>query len=74
QTLLLAVFADPETAPTPRFDVQRPPFAASSVLEMFGSHRRFSTAAENSKWNDNTHEGEGVQRPDGYPRPIKVSA
>jgi hypothetical protein len=57
QTLLLAVFADPETAATPRFDVQRPPFAARSVLEMFGSNRRISTAAENSKWNDNTPGG-----------------
>ncbi len=57
QTLLLAVFAYPETASTPRFDVQRPPFAARSALEMFGSHRRVSTAAENSKWNDNTRGG-----------------
>ncbi len=57
QALLLAVFADPETASTPRFDVQRPPFAARSVLEMFGSHRRFSTAAESPKWNDNTRGG-----------------
>ncbi|MGY4303361.1 hypothetical protein ACVIJ6_000604 [Bradyrhizobium sp. USDA 4369] len=57
QALLLAVFADPETAPTPRFDVQRPPFAARFVLEMFGSHRRFSTAAENPKWNDNSRGG-----------------
>jgi hypothetical protein len=55
--LLLAVFADSETASTPRFDVQRPPFAARFVLEMFGSHRRFSTAAENPKWSDNTRGG-----------------
>jgi hypothetical protein len=54
QALLLAVFADPKTASTPRFDVPRPPFAARSVLEMSGSHRRFSTAAENPKRNDNT--------------------
>lgn len=53
QTLLLAVFAYPESASTPCFDVQRPPFAAGLVLEMFGSHRRFSTAAENPKWSDN---------------------
>ncbi len=57
QTLLLAVFADPETAPTPRFDVQRPPLAARFVLEMFGSHRKFSTVAERPKWNDNTRGG-----------------
>ena len=57
QALLLAVFADPKTASTPRFDVQRPSFAARSVLEMSGSHRRFSTAAENPKWNDDTRGG-----------------
>nr|WP_315701417.1 MULTISPECIES: hypothetical protein [unclassified Bradyrhizobium] len=83
ETLLLAVFADPETAATPRFDVQRPPFAARSVLEMFGSHRRFSTAAENPKWNDNTRGGRcaetgrlqgGVSEQDKSGSPVECQA
>jgi hypothetical protein len=52
QTLLLAVFADPEAASAPCLDVQRPPLASRFVLEVFRSHRRISTAAENPKWND----------------------
>lgn len=52
ETLLTTIFADPETAPAPRFDVQRPPLASRFVLEVFRSHRRISTAAENPKWND----------------------
>uniref|UniRef100_UPI001AEEC8F9 hypothetical protein n=1 Tax=Bradyrhizobium diversitatis TaxID=2755406 RepID=UPI001AEEC8F9 len=57
ETLLTTIFADPETASAPRFDVQRPPLASRFVLEVFRSHRRISTAAENPKWNDITRGG-----------------
>jgi hypothetical protein len=34
--------------------VNRPPFTPGFVLEMFWTHRRISSAAENPKWNENT--------------------
>ena len=49
-----AVTALRQTAALPRLDVQRPPFASGSVLKVFVTHRRFSSAAENPKWNENT--------------------
>ncbi|WP_158231307.1 hypothetical protein [Bradyrhizobium sp. C9] len=57
ETLLTTISADPKTASTPRFDVQQPPPASRLVLEVFRSHRRISTAAENPKWNDITRGG-----------------
>src|SRR5258708_9040755 len=36
-----------------RLDVNRPPLTPGLVLEMFRTHQRFSTAAENRKWNEN---------------------
>jgi hypothetical protein len=40
-------------AAPPGLDVNRPPLASGFVLEMFWTHRRFSNAAENPKWNEN---------------------
>jgi hypothetical protein len=51
---LTAVFGLRNAAALPRLDVNRPPLASGLVLEMFWTHRRFSTAAENPKWNENT--------------------
>ncbi|WP_246230276.1 conjugal transfer protein TrbF [Bradyrhizobium cytisi] len=52
EALLKAIFTDCEIASAPCLDVQRPPFTSRFVLEVFRSHRRISTAAENPKWND----------------------
>ena len=47
-----AVAALRQAAALPRLDVNRPPLAPGFVLEMFWTHRRISTAAENPIWND----------------------
>jgi hypothetical protein len=53
EMLLMTVFADPQPASAPCIDVHRPPFTSCLVLEVFRSHRRFSTAAESPRWNAN---------------------
>jgi hypothetical protein len=52
ESMLTAIFGWRNAAALPRLDVNRPPLASGFVLEMFWTHRRFSTAAENPKWND----------------------
>lgn len=54
KTMLATVFADFEFTSTPCLDVKRPPLTPGFVLEVFSTHRRFSTAAENPKWNENS--------------------
>jgi hypothetical protein len=51
ETLLTTAIARWETAPIPRFDVQRPPLASRPVLEMFALRRRNSAAAESTNSN-----------------------
>jgi hypothetical protein len=65
ETLLMTVFADPETASTPCFDVQRPPFASRLVLEVFGPTGE-SPQQQRTRNGTASHEGEDVQRPDAY--------
>jgi hypothetical protein len=57
EPVLCAIAALRQTAPLPRLDVNRPPFASGFVLEMFRTHRRFSNAAENPIWNDSALSG-----------------
>jgi hypothetical protein len=52
--MLTAIFGLRNAAALPRLDVNRPPLASDFLLEMSWTHRRFSTAAENAKWNENT--------------------
>src|SRR5438445_9620842 len=52
--MLTAIRLARNAATLPGLDVNRPPFAPGFVLEMFWTHRRFSNAAENPKWNENT--------------------
>ena len=54
KSMLTAIFCLRNAAALPRLDVNRPPLASGLVLEMFWTHRRFSTAAENPKWNEDT--------------------
>jgi len=54
KSMLTAIFGLRNAAAPPRLDVNRPPLASGFVLEMFWTHQRFSAAAENPKWNENT--------------------
>jgi hypothetical protein len=52
KAMLAAIFGLRNAAALPCLDVNRPPLASGFVPEMFSTHRRFSTAAENPNWND----------------------
>ena len=54
QPMLTAICLARNAATPPGLDVNRPPFTPGFVPEMFWTHRRFSTAAENPKWNEST--------------------
>jgi hypothetical protein len=60
QPLSTAIRLARKAAALQRLDVNRSPRAPGRVLEMFRTHRRFSNAAENPKWIDNTPSNSGA--------------
>lgn len=55
--VLCAIAALRQTTSLPGFDMYRPKGTVRFVLEMFRTHRRISTAAENPIWNDSARSG-----------------
>ena len=61
QSMSTAIRPLRKAASLPGLDLNRPPFTPGFVLEMFWTHRRFSNAAENPKWNENTLSKSGAR-------------
>src|SRR5579863_1945468 len=60
QAMLTAIRLARTATTLPGVEMNRPPFTPGLVLEMFRTHRRFSAATENPKWNENTSSKRGA--------------